>query len=312
MHVFSHQIVISGGHMVLNSFAGWKNVVRTLLLGSMVYGALMVSGCGSSEEVAAEDEGFSDEPAAAEQTQPAAKEEQGDQQALTSFIGAAPKKEEPKQEPVVQQEAPPPAIVAAPVEDVQTENTSLKQKLVKLEQDVRTLNARISDTEAKYMAEKDRADKAEEAAKVSAQSAAISARGGQVIPDETMTPASEASMGSYERALQQFKGRKYDDAIGTLEGMLGAGVSKNLEDNCHYWIGESNFGKKNYQEAMKHFEMVFDYKNSEKLADARYMMAQCFERTGNKTKAKESYEQVVKDFPMSRLVQRAKERWSRM
>jgi TolA-binding protein len=297
--------------MVLNNFAEWKYVVRTLLLGSMVYGALMISGCASGEEVAAEDEGFSDEPATAEQA-PAeeAKEEAGDQQALTSFIGAAPKKEEPKQQPVVQQEAPPPAVTT-PVEDVQTENTSLKQKLVKLEQDVRTLNARISDTEAKYMAEKDRADKAEEAAKVSAQSAVISARGGQVT-EEVMTPASEVSMDSYDRALELFKGRKYDDAIGTLEGMLNSGVSKNLEDNCHYWIGESNFGKKNYPEAMKHFEMVFDYSNSEKLADARFMVAQCLERTGNKARAKEAYERVIKDFPMSRLVHRAKERSSRL
>ena len=301
--------------MVLNSFAGWKHLIRVLLLGSMMCGALMISGCGSSEQATTEEEGFTDEPVTAEQAQPEKKEEAGDQQALTSFIGAAPKKEEPKKEqPVVQQEAPPPAPVTTPLDQVQTENTSLKQKVVKLEQDVRSLNARISDTEAKYMAEKERADQAEEAAKVAARSAAISARGGQVQApaEEVMTPGSEASMGAYESALGQFKGKKYDDAIVTLQNMVSAGVSKSLEDNCHYWIGEANFGKKNYQEAMKHFEMVFEYKNSEKLADAQYMMAQCFERTGNKAKAKESYERVVKDFPMSRLVQRAKERWARL
>src|SRR3990172_1872188 len=303
--------------MVLNSFTGWNHLVRNLLLGSMVFGALMIAGCGSSEEVASEEEGFSDEPLAADQTQPEEKKkEAADQQALTSFIGAAPKKEEPKQEPVVQpsvqQEAPPPAPVTTPAEDVKTENTSLKQKVVKLEQDVRTLNARISDTESKYMAEKERADKAEEAAKIAAQSAVISARGGLIEAEEPVTPTSEASMGAYDRALSQFKGRKYDDAIGTLEGLLGSGVSKNLEDNCHYWIGESNFGKKNYQEAMKHFEMVFGYAKSEKLADANFMIGQCYERTGDKAKAKESYEKVVKDFPMSSLVQRAKGRMARL
>jgi len=297
--------------MVLNNYSGWKQLMRILFLGGLVYGVLMIAGCGSSEEATMEDEGFADEPLTAEQAQPE-KEEAADQQALTSFIGAAPKKEQPMQEkPLVQQEAPPPAPVAVPIDNVQTENTSLKQKVVKLEQDVRTLNARISDTETKYMAEKERADQAEEAAKVAAQSAAISARGGQVV-DETMTPTTEGSMGAYEGALRQFKGKKYDDAIVTLQNMISAGVSKNLEDNCHYWIGEANFGKKNYQEAMSHFEMVFEYKNSEKLADAQYMLAQCFERTGNKTKAKESYERVAKDFPMSRLVQRAKERSARL
>ena len=316
MHVFGHFDFILGGHMVLNSFAGWKHIVRSLLVGSMVCGALILSGCGSSEEMAAEDEGFAEEPLAEEQKAPPQeeekKEESADQQALTSFLGAAPKKEEPKQEPVVQQEAPPPAPVTTPAEDVKTENTSLKQKVVKLEQDVRTLNARISDTESKYMAEKERADKAEEAAKIAAQSAVISARGGLIEAEEPVTPTSEASMGAYDRALSQFKGRKYDDAIGTLEGLLGSGVSKNLEDNCHYWIGESNFGKKNFQEAMKHFEMVFGYAKSEKLADANFMIGQCYERTGDKAKAKESYEKVVKDFPMSSLVQRAKGRMARL
>lgn len=301
--------------MVLNSYSGWKQLIRILFLGSLISGILFVAGCGSSEEATMEEEGFTDEPLTAEQTQPEQKEEEdANQQALTSFIGAAPKKEQPKEEPVVQQEAPPPAVVTPPVDDIQTENTSLKQKVVKLEQDVRTLNARISDTEAKYMAEKERADQAEEAARVAAQSAAISARGGLVQPpaDEAMTPVNEASMGSYESALQLFKGKRYDDAIVTLQNMISAGVSQNLEDNCHYWIGESNFGKKNYQEAMKHFEMVFQYKNSEKLADAQYMLAQCYERTGDKARAKEAYEKVVKDFPMSRLVEHAKGRWARL
>jgi tol-pal system protein YbgF len=290
--------------MVLDSYSGWKQLMRILFLGSLVYGVLMIAGCGSSEEATiSENEGFDDQPLITQQTE---LEEAPDQQALTSFIGAAPKKEEP----VVQQEAPPPAPVTVPSGDVQTENTSLKQKVVRLEQDLRTLNARISDTEVKYMAQKERAERAEEAARVAAQSAAISARSGQVVM-ETITPSSEASMRAYEIALQQFKGRKYDDAIVTLQNMISAGVSKNLEDNCHYWIGESNFGKKNYKEAMSHFEMVFEYENSEKLADARFMLAQCFERTGNKMKAKESYERVVNDFPMSRLVQRAKERSAR-
>ena len=168
--------------MVLKTKDAKAFVLRSLIFGSMLAGALMLGSCGSSEETAAaEDEGFEDTTAAAQPAEPA-QEESSDQQALTSFIGAAPKKEAPKEEkpaeqPMAQTE---PAASTTPAEDLRTENTSLKQQIVKLEQDNRTLNARISDAEAKYMSEKERADKAEEAAKVAAQSAAISARGAQV------------------------------------------------------------------------------------------------------------------------------------
>ncbi|HEX9615479.1 MAG TPA: tetratricopeptide repeat protein, partial [Bacteroidota bacterium] len=187
------------------------------------------------------------------------------------------------------------------IEELRMENTSLKQQIVKLEQDVRSLSARLSDAEAKYMAEKDRADRAEEAARVAAQSAAISARGSS---DEAMT--------AYEAALQTFNSKAYDDAVSRFQALLDSGVGGELADNCHYWIGESNYGKKNYQEAIKHFEMVFEFDKSEKLADAHFMLAQCLERTGNKQRAKTEYETVVNDFPMSGNVGRARERSARL
>lgn len=299
--------------MVLTIKDGRAFVLRGLLFASMLAGALMLGACGSSEQTASEEEGFEDSTATAQQpTAEAPKEESGDQQALTSFIGAAPKKEqkeEKKEEPPVAQAQPTPTPAPAnTVDDLRTENTSLKQQVVKLEQDTRSLNARISDAEAKYMAEKERADKAEEAAKVAAQSAAISARGGEV----TSEPVSGDVIAVYKNALQTFRSRNYESAISKLQSMLDGGVPKNLEDNCHYWMGEANFGKKNYNEALKHFEQVFQYSKSEKLADAQYMMAQCYERMGNKVKAKEEYERVVKDFPTSNNVKKARARWARL
>jgi tol-pal system protein YbgF len=152
------------------------------------------------------------------------------------------------------------------------------------------------------MAEKDRADKAEGAARVAAQSAAMASR----------MPANEGSMGIYESALQTFNSKAYDEAISRFQSLLDAGVENDLADNCHYWIGESNYGKKNYQEAIKHFEMVFGFDKSEKLADAHFMLAQCYERTGNKQKAKTEYDTVVNDFPLSGNVGRARDRSSRL
>ncbi len=288
-----------------SSLIPWR-VIRRIGFGAVFFSALFLMSCGSSEEAVMEEEGFDEEPLA-EQAEPAKQEEAGDQQALTSFIGAAPKKEEPKkeqppvQEPVVQQTVPPPTNL----EGLKTENTGLKQQIVKLEQDTRNLSARLSDAEMKYMAEKERANKAEEAARVAAQSAAISAR-------TSSEPVGSDLSAAYKDGLASFKSKAYDAAIMKFEGVLNAGAGAKLADNCHYWIGESNYGKKNYSEAVRHFEMVLQDEKSEKLADAHFMLGQCYERMGEKAKAKEHYEMVARDFPMSGNVSRAKQRSARL
>ncbi|MEX2117931.1 MAG: tetratricopeptide repeat protein [Bacteroidota bacterium] len=288
-----------------SSLVPWR-VIRRIGFSAMLFSALSLMSCGSSQEAATEEEAFDEEPLA-EQAAPA-QEEAGDQQALTSFIGAAPKKEEPKkeeplpvQEPFVQKTTPPPGDL----EGLRTQNTSLQQQIVKLEQDTRSLSARLSDAETKYMAEKDRANKAEEAAKVAAQSAAISAR-------TSFEPMSNDLMTAYKDALVAFNSKAYDAAIMKFEGVLKSGVGTGLADNCHYWIGESNYGKKNYAGAVRHFETVLQDDKSEKLADANFMLGQCYEHLGQKDKAKEHYEIVARDFPMSGNVSRAKQRAARL
>lgn len=285
-----------------SSLVPWMTI-RRIGVGALLFSALSLMGCGSSEEAMTEEEGFDEEPLA-EQAEPA-QEEAADQQALTSFIGAAPKKEEPKQEePKVQEPVettPPPTDL----EGLKTENTSLKQQVVKLEQDSRSLSARLSDAEMKYMAEKERANKAEEAARVAAQSAAISAR-------TSSEPVSGDMMTAYKDALSTFNTKAYDAAIMKFEGVLNSNPGARLIDNCHYWLGESNYGKKNYAEAVKHFEMVLQDDKSEKLADAHFMLGQSYERLGEKAKAREHYETVARDFPMSGNVSRAKHRATRL
>jgi tol-pal system protein YbgF len=247
--------------------------------------------------------------------EPAEEEESGDQQALTSFIGAAPKAttapapvpEPKKEEPVMP--APQPAVdYQAQVEELRTENTSLKQKIVKLEQDNRSLTARLSDTEVKLMAEKERADKALETAKTTM----VTTRGAAVTAPAPTTTMAKPASGAYDSGLQMFKSKNYDGVISTMQGLLSGGAAENIQDNCHYWTGEAYFAKRQYAEAIQHFQKVFDYAKSEKKADAQFMIAQSYDRMGNKAKAKSEYEKLVKDYPTSGKIQRAKDRWARL
>ena len=190
-------------------------------------------------------------------------------------------------EEAVKPETPPPppgpTAEQMKIESLEAENINLKQKIVKLEQDNGTLNARIADVEEKLKAELEKA---------------------AAVPKPP--PA------TYEGAMKAFGEKKYDDAIQMLETLLTGGIAEDQADNCHYWIGESFFGKKQYIDAMKHFEMVFQYKGSEKKGDAQYMMGRCYEATGDKAKAKDAYEKVTKDYPTSNNVTKAKERWGKL
>ena len=190
-------------------------------------------------------------------------------------------------EEAVKPETPPPppgpTVEQKKIDSLEADNINLKQKIVKLEQDNGTLNARIADVEAKLRAELEKA---------------------AAVPKP---PAA-----TYEGAIKAFGEKKYDDAIQMFETLLSGGIAEDQADNCHYWIGESFFGKRQFKDAMKHFEMVFQYKGSEKKADAQYMLGRCYEATGDKAKAKEAYEKDTKDYPTSDKVKKAKERWGKM
>ncbi len=215
-------------------------------------------------------------------------------------------------EEMLQQQAQKIAEYEKQTEEMRTENTTLRQRMVKMEQDNKNLEARLTESEANVIAERDRANKAEEALNAAMTKPVQPMKETPKQTPREMPSSTLGAMSAYDEALGAVRARKYDDAIAKFEALLGAGVGDDWADNCHYWIGESQYAKKQYQEAIKHFEMAMNYPKSEKLGDAHYMMAQCYERMGDKAKAKEHYERVVKDYPTTTKVKIAKERWEKM
>ena len=172
------------------------------------------------------------------------------------------------------------------IDSLEMENVNLKQRLVKFEQDNNSLNARLSDLEMKLKAEIDKAN--------------------------APPPAPPPVTATYEGAQKAFAEKKYEDAITMFKALLDGGIAEDMADNCHYWIGESYFGLKDFKEAINSFETVFQYKSSEKKGDAYFMIGRSYEMLGDKDKAKEAFEKVVKDYPTSNNVQKAKERAGKM
>jgi TolA-binding protein len=113
---------------------------------------------------------------------------------------------------------------------------------------------------------------------------------------------------SYLQALDLFHERRYSEAAVIFQAALDDGIQEDLRDNCTYWLGECSYAQKRYSEALKFFGNVFSFRISEKKDDAQIMTANCYLRMNNIPKAKEAIERLIKVFPASPFVRKAKEK----
>lgn len=125
----------------------------------------------------------------------------------------------------------------------------------------------------------------------------------------TQAPAQTMDMtGRYSIALAEYRKRDFAAAIMQFESLLNDGIREDLADNCHYWIGESNYGMGKYQEAIGHFEHVFGFKHTEKRDDAQLMIGNSYAAMGNKKAAREAYNKLISSYPASTFVRKAREK----
>jgi tol-pal system protein YbgF len=117
--------------------------------------------------------------------------------------------------------------------------------------------------------------------------------------------------GAYNAALGEYRKRNFQEAATQFEAILNSGTDK-LADNCHYWIGESLYGLKRYDEAIKQFETVLGYPGSGKRSYAQLMIGNSYLALGDKAAAKDAFSKLVSTYPSSSLVEKAKEKLSRL
>ena len=295
--------------MGLKNLVGFSSLRRHSWFIILVLFTFLLIGCGQSEEATKEE---SQAPAAkpaetVEQQKP--KAENPSDQALTSFVGA-------NTEPTSETPAPAPGVSPAQlaqyekqIEDLRTENTSLKQNIVKLEQENRSINARMTEVDAKYAAEKHYADSLEMLNKTSdIASKGVETPQKLALNEERTLPVSQST---YDNAMKAFRARKYDSAAKGFEA-IGRGSNDELARRATYWLGETYYAQKKYKDALPLFQETLNFKNSEKKADAQFMIARTYENLGSKAKAKAEYEKVVKNYPMSKNVKAAKARWAKL
>lgn len=176
--------------------------------------------------------------------------------------------------------------------ELRRENESLKQQVDKLQQDNRIATARAAECETQLAELRD---------KVVNQPPPAPA------PVVKVTDANAA----YQQAMNLFKQKKYQEAAAGFQSIIDAGGS-GMEDRCDYWLGESNYGMKNYQDAIGYFEKIFTFTKSTKKDDAQMMIANSYRAMGDKVKAKEAYQKLLDTYPASPYVKSAKARMAKI
>ena len=157
------------------------------------------------------------------------------------------------------------------VDSLTNENRRLSQQIESIQTENKNLNMRLTDLQTK------------------SPEPPVS----KPIVQATPAPTTRSTLpAAYETALGKFRSRNYQGAIDEFNELLKGGVSEDLVDNCHFWIGESNFAMKKYKDAITSYQRVTAMTNAEKGDDAQLMIGNAYVAMGDKAQAKQAFQKL--------------------
>lgn len=109
----------------------------------------------------------------------------------------------------------------------------------------------------------------------------------------------------YNSALNSFHEGQYRIAAATFERLLNEDPYNPLADNCQYWIGESNYARGKYFQAICDFEKVFTFDATDKRDDAQIMMGLAYLKAGQVDQARNDFSWLLACYENSEYYQRA-------
>lgn len=134
--------------------------------------------------------------------------------------------------------------------------------------------------------------------------------GGAVVAGAAAAPAAETPQAVYERGLDLIQ-RQGDMAKGreVMQDFLKKYPQDPLAVNAMYWIGETYYGEKKYENAILQFQDVIQkYGDHPKVASALYKQGLSFHALGDNKNAKVILKKVVDTFPLAEEAKKAKEK----
>ncbi|MDI6738965.1 MAG: tol-pal system protein YbgF [Candidatus Edwardsbacteria bacterium] len=113
----------------------------------------------------------------------------------------------------------------------------------------------------------------------------------------------------YDAAYLEVTRRSYDLAVTGFREFIRKYPHSNLADNAQYWIGESFYAQRKFKDAAVEFERVIgDYPNQDKVPAAMLKAGLCRQELGEKAKADQLWQKLLKQYPKSQEALLAKEK----
>ncbi|MBV8518478.1 MAG: tol-pal system protein YbgF [Acidobacteria bacterium] len=169
-------------------------------------------------------------------------------------------------------------------------NDRLAQQLTQAQHDIETLRAQLAAMQA--------APPAAASAGTTAPTAGTAAMSEVTVP-APVTPAADP-MQTYQAAYRDYQRGNYDLAIEGFRDFLAANANSELADNASYWIGESLYSQKKYQEAIEQFDSVVNkYPRSDKVPGALLKKGYAYIALGQKAQGIVQLQYVVHEHPKS-------------
>lgn len=103
---------------------------------------------------------------------------------------------------------------------------------------------------------------------------------------------------SYLAAYDLVKNKQFDEALTAMQAFVTQYPQGGYTANAQYWLGELYIVKKNYPEAIRHFDIVLNqFPSSSKAAACSLKIGYALAASGKQSEAKLRLQQVVKKYP---------------
>ena len=114
------------------------------------------------------------------------------------------------------------------------------------------------------------------------------------------TGSREGAPQAYEAAMKTFRAREYGQAVLELVDFMAKYPRHPLAANAQYWIGEAYYVQRDYRQALTEFQKVpHVVAESPKVPDALLKIGLCYRNLRDESRARQTWDRVVKDYPKS-------------
>lgn len=118
---------------------------------------------------------------------------------------------------------------------------------------------------------------------------------------------------AYQAAFNLLKAGRYDQAGKSFQKFLDEYPTSKFADNAQYWLGESYYVTRDFNNAMREFEtLVKEHPDSQKLTHALLKVGYIHDELGRKDQAREVLTELIEKYPQSTAAGLAEKRLQRM